>query len=147
VHLDVVEHEAPAVEVDDDALRVRRAERPVEAAADAVRVDVADLGDLLAGLQGSDPHRLDAVGLQVVLGGVDRRGAGTLLDRATGLGEQHHDPLPLHQGVEADGDRRRDAEVDALVGHVHGVAVADRSLALDAEQRLALRGDEVEVDR
>ena len=50
MHVDVVEDEAAAVQVDDDpGVRVGRT---VEPAGHAVGVDVRDLGDVLAGLLG-----------------------------------------------------------------------------------------------
>ena len=50
-------------------------------------------------------------------------------------------------GGDPDRDRGGDAEVDALVGHVDGVDVADAPLPFDAEQRVPGRVHEVEVDR
>jgi hypothetical protein len=92
VHVDVVEHEAAAVQVDHHALGGGVSDRSVEAAADAVGVEVPDLGDLLARLLGRDPQRLGAGGGDVVPLRPDGCEGGRLLDGAAGVREQHDDP-------------------------------------------------------
>ena len=85
-----LKHEAAAVEVDDQPVRVGRPQGAVEAAPHAVGVDLADLGDLLARLLGGQAQGLGAGRGDVVPLGPHRFGRVRLRDGATGVGEENH---------------------------------------------------------